>query len=364
MNTLELLQSLSNAFGPSGSEDAVREVVIGALRAHVDELRVDALGNLHALKRGTGRFALRVMAAAHMDEVSLMITGIESDGTLRFRPAGGIDDRVLLGKVVRVGSERILGVIGVKPVHLLKANERTAVIKIDGQRIDIGAENKDAAARLVKPGDYAVFATQYGLLGAGLPAGSGRRRAASRPQLVKGKAFDDRAGCTVLVEVLRGKRLPFDLHAAFTVQEEIGLRGARVAAHAIDPHAAFVLEGTTADDLPKDKDVSQSTVLGAGPALTVMDRSLLADHALLEHVQKSARALHIATQFKQPGTGGTDGGAIHLARAGVPTAVISVPCRYIHSPVAVLDVTDLENTIKLTRAALERLTPSVLARES
>jgi endoglucanase len=378
MNTLELLQSLSNAFGPPGGEEPVREVIIGALRGHVDAMRVDALGNLLVEKRGTGERALRVFAAAHMDEVALMVMGIEGDGTLRFRNAGGIDDRVLLGKAVRVGPERLPGVIGLKPIHLLKPNERSAVVKIEQLRIDIGAENKDAAARLVKPGDYAVFATQYGPLG-GAPGehspngtvaeGQGKRartRAGRRGRLpaglVKGKAFDDRAGCTVLVEILRGGRLPFDLHAAFTVQEEIGVRGARVAAYDAQPDAALILEGTTAHDLPSEKDVSPSTRLGAGPAVTVMDRTMLADRRLVDHVLATAKAVRVPWQLKQPGTGGTDGGAIHLTRAGIPTVVISVPCRYIHSPVAVLDVTDLDNTIRLARAALERLTPDVLRR--
>ncbi len=352
MNTLELLTALSEAFGPPGLEDAVRDIVIGELRGHVDEMRVDALGNLIALKRGTGAQPLTMMLAAHMDEVALMIMGVESDGTLRFRNAGGIDERVLLGKVVLVGPERIPGVIGVKPVHLLRGGDYSAVVKMDAMRIDIGADGKDSAARQVKPGDYAVFATRYGPLGAPGLAG---------PTLVKSKAFDDRTGCTVLVEVLRGEPFPFDLYGVFTVQEEIGPRGARVAAFGVNPAAAIALEGTSADDLPKEHEASPSTELGRGPAVTVMDRSLVADRRMVDHVLAAASAIGVPVQFKQPGTGGTDAGAIHLARAGVPATVIAVPCRYIHSPIAVLDTADLENTIKLTRAALDRFTPDVIA---
>jgi endoglucanase len=306
------------------------------------------------------------MAAAHMDEVALMITGIEGDGTLRFRPVGGIDDRVLLGKVVRVGSERIPGVIGVKPVHLLKVNERTAVIKIDAQRIDIGAENKDAAARLVKLGDYAVFATQYGPLAPACRRAAGALPPVAAPPVAparQGQGLDDRAvhrarrGPARQAPALRPARR---LHRARRDRLARRARGGARHRPGTPPSCSRARPPMTC----RRTGPQPEHRAGRGPALTVMDRSLLADHALLEHVQNSAKALRIPTQFKQPATGGTDGGAIHLARAGVPTAVISVPCRYIHSPVAVLDVTDLENTIKLTRAALERLTPAVLARKS
>jgi putative aminopeptidase FrvX len=356
MNTLEVLEKLSNAFGPPGGEDPTREAIVENLRGHVDEMRVDALGNLITLKRGTGRYPLKIMLAAHMDEVGLMIMGVEPDGTLRFRVAGGIDERVLLGKVVLVGPDRILGVIGLKPIHLLRGNERSAVVKTDALRIDIGAENKEAAARLAQPGQHAVFATQFGPLG--IPAAGEQGHV-----LVKGKALDDRAGCTVLIELLRGEPYPYDVYGVFTTQEEIGSRGARVAAHAIQPQAAFALEGTTANDLPQeeDEDVSPSTTLGHGPAITVMDRSLLADRRLNDHLIATAGALGIRYQFKQPGTGGTDAGSIHLVGEGIPSTVVSVPCRYIHSPVAILDVDDLENAVKLVRGALDRLTPDVLA---
>jgi len=357
MNTLEVLEKLSNAFGPPGGEDPTRDAIVEILRGHVDEMRVDALGNLIALKRGTGRYPLKIMLAAHMDEVGLMIMGVESDGTLRFHVAGGIDDRVLLGKVVLVGPDRVPGVIGLKPIHLLRGNERTAVVKTDALRVDIGAESKEAAGKQVQPGQHAVFATQFGPLGAPAAAGEQART------LVKGKALDDRAGCTVLVELLRGEPYPYDVYGVFTTQEEIGSRGARVAAHAIQPQAAFALEGTTANDLPQEEgeDVSPSTTLGHGPAITVMDRSLLADRRLNDHLIATAGELGIAYQFKQPGTGGTDAGSIHLVGAGIPSTVVSVPCRYIHSPVAILDVDDLQNAVKLMRGALDRLTPDVLA---
>ena len=159
---------------------------------------------------------------------------------------------------------------------------------------------------------------------------------------------------------MRGARFPFDLYGVFTVQEEIGLRGARVAASAVEPDCAFVLEGTVCDDLPKDRDTSPTTELGKGPAITLMDRSVLADRRLVDHLVATAEKLGIPYQFKQPGVGGTDAGAIARTKAGVPSVPVAVPCRYIHSPIARLSLDDLDNTVRLMRASLERLTPDVL----
>ena len=203
--------------------------------------------------KGHGSSALRVLAAAHMDEVGLMVTQIEDTGLLRFAKVGGIDDRVLPARAVLVGDGRVPGVIGSKPVHLTEKAERDKVIDFKQLAIDIGASSKGEAERLVRRGDCAVFATDFLEL-----ASTGSWRA------VRGKALDDRVGCALLVELLKEK-LPFELVAAFTVQEEVGLRGARVAAYAEDPDAAVVLECTAANEVPTRKDVSPSTRLGGRP---------------------------------------------------------------------------------------------------
>lgn len=343
-----LLKELCEAFGVSGNENAVRQLILNTIRDRVDEHRVDALGNLIALKKGAGNSGRKVMIAAHMDEVGLMIMHIEKEGSLRFHPIGGIDDRVLLTKKVLIGDNKVPGVIGSKPVHLLEPKAREQVVKFKEMSIDIGASSKEEAERLVKVGDYAVFDTLFSELGGPL-------------RTVKGKAFDDRAGCAVLIELLE-ERYPFDLYAAFTVQEEVGLRGARVAAYAIAPHLAFALEGTICDDLPRKGDVTPTTVLGKGPAITIMDRSVIADRRLVELLIDTAEKNGIPYQFKQPALGGTDAGAIHLTREGVPSAVVAVPSRYIHSPTCLLSLTDLENTVQLMRQTLARVNDLVLSR--
>jgi endoglucanase len=333
-----LLKELSEARGVSGHENAVRQIILDAIQGPVDEHRVDALGNLIALKKGTGRARCKVMVAAHMDEIGLMIVQIEKEGSLRFRPVGGIDDRVLLAKKVLIGDNKVPGVIGSKPVHLLEPKQRQQVVHVAEMSIDIGVSSKEEAERLVKVGDYATFDIAFSELGGGLRA-------------VKGKAFDDRAGCAVLIELLK-ESYPFDFYAAFTVQEEVGLRGAKVAGYAIAPDVAFVLEGTICDDMPKKKDISPTTKVGSGPAITVMDRSVIADPRLVNLLVKTAQENSIPYQFKQPNMGGTDAGAIHLTRAGVPSAVVAVPARYIHSPACLLSLNDLDNELRLMHQTL------------
>lgn len=347
-----MLRELSEAYGVSGHEEPVREIIAAAITEHVDEQRVDALGNLIALKKGRGRGkkALKVMVAAHMDEVGLMIVNIEKDGTLRFLPVGGVDPRVLLAKTVLIGDGKVPGVIGFKPIHKLRLPERTQVPKPEELNIDIGVSSKEEAERLVKVGDYVMFHTQF----AEVPG--------SNQRTVIGKAFDDRAGCAVLIDLLKEK-YPFDLYAVFTVQEEVGLRGARVAAYAIEPDVAFVLEGTVCDDMPKKRDVSPTTRLGGGPALTIMDRSVITDRRLVNLLISTAEELGIPYQFKQPAVGGTDAGAIHLTKEGVPSAVAAVPARYIHSPVCMASLDDFDHTVQLMKAALVKLPGVELRRE-
>jgi tetrahedral aminopeptidase len=336
-----LLEKLSNAAGVSGAEGPVRDILLEAVRGKVDETRVDSIGNLIVIKHAAraSNSGRRVMVAAHMDEVGVMIVHIESSGFLRFRPVGGIDPRVLLSKQVLIGEKGVPGVIGQKAVHLLKPADRGHVVTVEQMFIDIGAKDRSEAEALVKLGDYAVFATRYASLGA----------------TAKGKALDDRAGCAILAELLSGEPYSCEIVGVFTVQEEVGLRGAQVAAYAVEPDFALVLEGTVCDDSPKKLDISPTTRLRAGPAISIADRSAIADRRLVDLAVATAKANGLPYQFKQPLIGGTDAGRIHVSRGGVPSLVLAVPCRYLHSPVSLLSLSDFDNTLALARATLARM---------
>ncbi len=343
-----ILQALSEAVGVSGQEDAVRGIILNAIKDHAEDLRVDSMGSILARKAGT-RGAPRVMLAAHMDEIGFMVTGFDSEGLIRFVNVGGIDDRILPGLRVRVGKDLLPGVIVWTPIHL---NQEQNVVKLKNMRIDIGAKDKDEVAGKVKRGDRVAFDSRYVEVGA---------------HMLRGKSFDDRVGCSLLVDVLQGGPYAVDVLAAFTVQEEIGLRGALVAAQTLNPDVAFALEGTTANDIPNprfqpdsDEPPNPTCSIGGGPAVTVMDRSMIVDPRLLRFVRATAEKHGIPYQLKTQIGGGTDSGAIHTSNRGVPSAVISVPCRYIHSPAAYLHRDDYANTLRLLQAVLTDLTPDVL----
>ena len=332
------IEKLSNAFGVSGNEDEVRTLIEDEIKDSVDSIETDSIGNLITYKSGKKRRP-KVMLAAHMDEVGFMITNIEKDGWLKFNTVGGIDDRVLPSKVVMVGDKKIRGVIGIPPPHLTKKSERDKVIKIKDLRIDIGAKNKEDAEKYVKTGDYATFATNFSRMENGL---------------IKGKAFDDRIGCAILTELLKDT-YPFALYGVFTVQEEVGLRGATVAAYRVEPEVAFVLEGTAAGDFPIKKDLSKAAHVGKGTVVTHMDRSVICDKELVSLLINIAEKNGIPYQFKRPMIGGTDAGKIRTTKSGTKAAVLSVPLRYIHSPVSIASLSDIENTKRLISLTLRSL---------
>ncbi|MGE5124529.1 MAG: M42 family metallopeptidase [Acidobacteriaceae bacterium] len=342
---LALLERLSNACAVSGDEGEVRKIVLAEIRPYLDEVKVDALGNVLATKRGVGEKRMRVMLAAHMDEVGLMVTSDEGDGIFRFETVGGISASDLPGKVMWVGKDHIPGVTGIKPIHLTEADERKRPITADRLRLDVGS-----GVGKVKVGDRATFATR--LIQQGLS--------------LRGKALDDRLGVATLIEIIKHAPPQIDIQAAFTVQEEIGLRGARVAAFTFDPDLAIVLDSTPAYDLPAwevDENVRYNTRLGGGGAIYVADSSTLSDPRLVRYLIKTAEAHAIQYQIRQPGGGGTDAGAIHKQLAGIPSVSVSVPGRYHHSPAAIVRQADWQNTYALVAAALFDITPQVLAGE-
>ncbi len=337
-----LLERLTNAVGVSGDEVAVRKIVLEEVKPHADEVKIDALGSVLVTQKGTKRNRLKVMLAAHIDEVGFMITYDDGKGIFRFSVVGGIDVRQLAGKPVWVGKDKIPGVIGAKPIHLTTDRERKNVISAKSLRIDVGPKN----ASQVKVGDWATFATEFLRLG---PS-------------VRAKALDDRLGVSILIELLKNAPPNIDLLAAFTVQEEVGLRGASVAAYAFDPDLALALDCTPANDLPAwdgEENTQYNTRLDHGPALYIADRATLSDPRLIRHFVETAEARGIPYQIRQPGGGGTDAGAIHKQRVGIPSLSISVPGRYLHTAASLVRVSDWKNTLNLLHAALSELKPSI-----
>ncbi len=344
-----LLEKLSQAIGVSGEEDEVRQLVLEAIQEHVSELHVDALGNVTALQPGTVHPDYTVMIAAHTDEIGLMVTGVEANGLIQFTNVGGIDARILPGLRVKVGAKRLPGLILWKPIHL---GQERKTVPIDSLRIDVGATDKNAA----QAGERIAFDGPYMQLS---------------EKIVRGKAFDNRVGCSILVDILRGGPYPVTVAAAFTTQEEIGLRGAQVAARRLQPAAAIVLEGTPAFDLPDppheaeagDLPLNPATRLGGGAVLTLSDGAMISDPRALAFLRETAAANDIAYQLKSVGGGGTDGGAIHTAQTGVPTMTISTPCRYIHSPTALLHLDDYDCALRLSQAVLRGINPATFQRQ-
>ncbi len=353
---VSLLERLCNACAVSGAEGEVRTIVLEEVRSLVLDaggtVKVDALGNVLVTRPGkldTGKGEanrLRVMVAAHMDEVGMMISGQDGDGILRFETVGGVDARQLIGKSVWVGKEHLPGVIGAKPVHLSTPEERKNTNSIDSLRIDTGQANGGK----IKIGDRATFATSFAQTGSSFCA----------------KALDDRLGVALLIELVKNPPPTIDLLAAFTVQEEIGTRGAQVAAYALNPQMAFVLDCTPANDLPTwdgSENDRYNTRLGAGPAIYIADRATLSDPRLVSHLVETGEMLGIPFQFRQPGGGGTDAGAIHKQRSGIPSVSVSVPGRYLHTAASIVRRLDWQNTLALVYAALSRLSPDILARD-
>ena len=342
---IKLLKRLSNACAVSGDEGEVRKIVLEELKPHADEMKVDALGNVLVTRRGSGERNLRVMLAAHMDEVGLMITYDSGEGIYRFDTVGSLSAADLPARAVWVGKDHIPGVIGLKPIHLVNEDERKKPVALDELRIDVGPISGKA-----KVGDRVAFATTFIQQGPSL----------------RGKALDNRLGVATLIELVKHAPQQIELLAAFTVQEEIGDRGARVAAYTFDPDLAIILDSTPAYDLPAwdvDENVRYNTRLGGGPAIYVADSSTLSDPRLVRYLMDTAEAHGIPYQIRQPGGGGTDAGAIHKQRIGVPSISISVPGRYLHSPASIVRLSDWQHTLNLVSTALSHLNAEVLAGE-
>lgn len=318
---IDALKEICLLNGTSGDEGHVREYIKSHI--HADEVTVDPLGNLIVFKKGRKTPKNKIMFAAHMDEVGFMVTDISEDGFLSFGAVGGINPSVVIGRSLRLESGAC-GVVGTKAVHQQSKEERGKMPPFDELYLDIGANSKEEAEKLASRGSYAYFDTDFFEFGDGF---------------IKGKAIDDRAGCLVMMDMINGDP-EYDAWYAFTVQEEIGTRGAKAAAFTIAPDIAIVLETTTACDIAGVTGGKKVCELGNGGVVSYMDKRTVYDRGLYSLAFKIAKVNDIAVQTKTLVAGGNDSGAIHVSRGGIRTCAISVPCRYLHSPSCVIKEND------------------------
>ncbi len=324
-----LLEKLSMANGVSNYEDEVRNIIREEIKDYVDEITVDRMGNIIAVKNKDAE-GKHIMLSAHMDEVGLVVHTIDDKGLIKFFSLG-IDAKVLASKVVSIGEKKVRGVIGGKPIHKQSPNERNNTIPTDQLYIDIGAASKDEALKHVQIGDFIVLDSDFEDFG---------------EDKVKGKAFDDRVGCYSIIEALK-MDTKNKITACFVVQEEVGLRGSKVVANRVKADLVLNLEGTISADTLVENEKDAVTTLGKGPALSLKDGTsiYLKEHRVF--VENVAKKYDIPYQYRKSAMGGTDAFSYHTAQGGTPVVNISVPCRYLHSPVSIADKKDIENLKKL-----------------
>ena len=335
---LNKLRDLCLINGISGDEDKVRDYIISKISDKC-EYNVDNLGNIIALKRGRKTPEKKVLLSAHMDEVGLIVKYINDDGSLKVDSVGGVDPRVVFGRQVTVGENNITGVIGGVAIHNLSSDEREKAVTFDKFTVDIGAESRDEAEKLVHLGDSVYFKSDYIEFG---------------DNFIKAKAIDDRFGCALMLELM-STDLEYDTYFSFVVQEEIGLRGATAASYTVNPDYAIVIEATTASDIPSAEAEKSVCGCGNGPVISFMDRSTIYNKELYNLAFDTAKENNIPCQTKTMIAGGNDAGAIHVSRGGVKTLAVSVPCRYIHSPSCVANKDDMINSLTLVKVVLNKL---------
>lgn len=335
MNTNEL-KTLCQLCGTSGREQAVRDYIVKELLALGLAPQVDRLGNILVRKQGAASANHKLLFSAHMDEVALMVTDITEDGSLKFDMVGGVSAAAVIGRQVLVGQKKIPGVIGTKPIHHLSSEEKNQSVRMSALHVDIGAASKADAQTHVRRGDVIYFLPEYRTFGDGC---------------IAAKALDDRFGCALLLSLIR-QDLPYDTDFAFVVQEEVGLRGAGVAANTAAPEFAVVIEATTAADVAGCKGTDAVCQLGNGAVISFMDGRTIYDAALYQKAADTAQQLGIPWQTKTRIAGGNDAGAIQSAAGGVRVLAVSIPCRYLHSPVSVVKLSDAEACEQLAAALI------------
>ncbi len=341
---MDLLEELCRADGVSGFEGSVADIMARELKKTCEEVHCDGFGNVIG-RFGSGK--KKIMLAAHMDEVGFLVKHITKEGYLHFIEVGGIDDRILLSQrvVVKARKGDVPGIIGAKPPHLQQPDERKKVVKHEEMFIDIGAATKKDAEKLVEVGDPAVFEPNYGALG---------------KDLRYGKAVDNRVGCYALIKVMETlpKNIDATVYAVASAQEEVGLKGARVAAFKLNPEYALAIDTTIAGDTPGIKETESSLKVGKGPAVTIMEasgRGVITHPKVREVLTKAAKRRKIPIQIDVLEGGMTDAAIIYLTREGIPSGVVSIATRYIHGASSVFSMADVNNAVKLTVEAVRTL---------
>lgn len=342
------LKEICEIVSPSGFEQEIRKVIINHIKDHADNIWIDAMGNIIAVKKGKEKGKL--MISAHMDEIGLMIKHIDKNGFLRFAPIGGWNPQILPAQRVLIrtlNGNIVRGAIGVKPPHIMEPKEKEKVIPIDKLFIDIGVSSKEEAEKLgITVGAVAVIDRTVERLG--------------NPDVIVGRAFDDKIGVATAVEAFKILNEPdVDVYLVITVQEEVGLKGAKTAAFSIGPDVGIAIDVTTAADVPGVSEQDQVVRLGKGPAIKIMDgksgSGIIVHPAVRDLLIETARAENIPYQLEILIGGTTDASAIQLTKEGVPTGAISIPTRYIHSPVEIINLNDVSNAIKLLASFTMRL---------
>lgn len=338
----DLIKKLSDALGLSGYEDNVKEIIKAELENYVDEIRTDSLGNLICIKNGKEK--RKIMVAAHMDEIGFVVKYIDDRGFIRITPIGGHFSQIVLGQRVVIYSKdkKMYGVIGCKPPHLMKEEERKKAIEINEMFVDVGANSRE---EVLKMG-----------VEIGSPVAIDREVVMLANNRITGKAFDNRAGVAVMIEAIKRTESDATIFAVATVQEEVGLKGARTCAFALDPDLAIALDTCPAADFPGSESAHMDIKIGKGAAITVLDaagRGLITTPKVLKWLRETAERFNIPYQLEVAEGGTTDASAINLTKQGIPAGVVSVPARYIHSPVEVVDLRDCESAANLVAKALE-----------
>lgn len=322
----ELLKKLVTAYGPASNEEIIRDIIINEVKNHVDEYKVDSLGNLIAHKKGSGK---KIMISAHMDQIGLMVTDIDKDGFIRFGNIGGISPSISLSQKVLFENGTV-GAIFSEPVDDLSK------LKLENMYIDIGARNKEEAEEKVNIGDICIYYSSF----------------IDNEHVVFTSYLDDRVGCYVAIEALKNlSKTDNDLYFVFSVQEEVGLRGAKTAAYSIDPDFGIAIDVTAHGDTPKAKRFAIG--LHKGTAIKVKDNSIITHPTVRNNLVELAKKHEIKYQMEVLEFGGTDSGAIHTTKEGVPSGVISIPTRYVHSTVEMASKDDIIESVRLLKAYLE-----------